>query len=299
MREWRWIGAALAGFAGQVEAQQAAPPPPPADDAIVVTGERGKGSPEQRFVAAIAAPSNNGQLARFTDKVCPRSFGLGGENDEALARRIRKVAAAAHVPVADADCRPNLVVLFVQDRRQAIARWRVDRPDFFAGLAPSRIAALAGGGDPVASWQIVRVMGKDGRPIGKADSDMYDYMVNEQTVPSRLVSSIQIEFSASFVLIEQKTIGNASLTQIADYAAMRTLANTDAKAAAAQRLPTILSLFSNDGEPVPLSVTQWDLAYLTALYDSPLAVRASMQKRAMGKQMTRDRDEESAGSDRR
>lgn len=288
MRTWPLIAVALAGWYGAAIAQ--ATDTPGVVDDIIVSGQRGKKSAETTFVEAMAAPSGNGQLARFTDKVCPRGLGLSEENNQALARRIRKVAAAAHIPVAEENCKPNIVVLFVQDRRQAIARWRKDRPDFFTGLTPPRINALASGTDPVTTWQIVRVMGKDGRPIGKSDSDMYDYMVNEQTVPSRLVSSIQIEFAATFVLIEQKLIGNASLTQLADYAAMRTLANTDAPAAAGQRLPTILSLFSNDGQPVPLSVSEWDLRYLTALYDSPLAVRAGSQQRAMGKAMQRDKE---------
>lgn len=267
-----------------------------AADDIVVSGQRGKQDPAKAFVEAMAAPSANGQLARFTEKICPRGFGLSEQNNSVLAQRIRRVAVAAKIPVAADGCRPNIIVLFVPDRRQAIARWRKDRPDFFSGLTPSRISALATGTDPVTSWQIIRVMGKDGRPIAKADSDMYDYLVNEQTVPSRLQSSIQIEFSATFVLIEQKLIGDASLVQLADYAAMRTLANTDAMAATGQRLPTILSLFSSPGEPVPLSLTEWDLRYLTALYESPLAVRAGNQQRSMGKLLKRDSDQDDGGS---
>lgn len=291
MRYWLLMLAAAVGLHDGAMAQ--------ATDDIIVSGQRGKRDPEKAFVEAMAAPSANGQLARFTEKICPRGFGLSEQNNQGLAQRIRRVAAAAKIPVAEEGCRPNIIILFVTDRRQAIARWRTDRPDFFTGLTPSRISALAAGTDPVTSWQIVRVMGKDGRPIGKADSDMYDYLVNEQTVPSRLVSSIQIEFAATFVLIEQKLIGDASLVQLADYAAMRTLANTDAMAAAGQRLPTILSLFSSPGEPVPLSLTEWDLRYLTALYDSPLAARASQQQRSMGKLIKQDADRGDSETGRR
>ncbi|WP_066969421.1 hypothetical protein [Rhizorhabdus dicambivorans] len=282
MRPWSWIAVALLGAHGGVLAQ-AAP-----DDTIVVLGERDRQTKEQRFVEALAEPSRNGQLARFTDKVCPRSLGLSDKNNQDLARRMRRVAAAAHIPVAEEDCRPNVVVLFVQDRRSAIQRWRVDRPDFFAGLKPAQIDRLAAGTDPVAAWQIIRVKGRDGRPMGRVDSDIYDYMVNQQAVPSRIASAIEIDFSASFVLIEQKLIGNSSLVQLADYAAMRTLASTDPQAGDKQRLPTILSLFTSPGEPVPLSVTQWDLGYLTALYDTRLASRARDQQRAMGKTLERD-----------
>jgi hypothetical protein len=288
MRQWRWVAILLVGLHGTCLA--ASDVPSTSDDTIIVSGERGGQTKEQRFVEAMAAPSRSGQLARFTDKVCPRSIGLSEQSNADLARRMRRVAAAAHIPVAEEECRPNVVVLFVKDRRGAIARWRADRPDFFAGLTPAQVDRLAQGADPVAAWQIIRVTGKDGRPMGRTDSDNYDYLVNQQAVPSRIGTSIEIGFSASFVLIEEKLIGDSSLVQLADYAAMRSFASTDPQAGNAQRLPTILSLFSHPGEPVPLSVTQWDLGYLTALYDTQLASRARDQQRAMGKAIERDKE---------
>ena len=77
-------------------------------------------------------------------------------------------------------------------------------------------------------------------------------------------------------------------SQLADYAAMRTFANTDPDAGAVQKLPTILSLFADSSEPVPLSVTQWDLSYLSALYKARLAASGNAQQRSMAKQIRSD-----------
>ncbi len=70
--------------------------------------------------------------------------------------------------------------------------------------------------------------------------------------------------------------------QLADYAAMRTLARTDAAAASSQPMPTILSLF-DAGNPAaaPPSLTHWDLGFLTALYRIDPAFDERAQRRAI------------------
>lgn len=280
------IFAAALAACGSAQAQQSPPAAAP-DESIVVTG-RVPGKEERIFVDALAAPSRNRQLARFTQPVCPTSFGLSAADDRRLVRRMRRVAAAAGLAVGAEDCRSNVVVLVVPDRRQAISYWRRNRPHFFDGLTPADVRELAEGTGPVAAWQVVHVKGPGGRQIGRAASAHYDYLVVPEALGSRLGSQIQIEFSASFVLVEADALGDASIVQLADYAAMRTFARTDAEAAAAQRQPTILSLFERSGEPVPLSVTQWDLNYLTALYQAPLAAPARDQQRAIARAFLRE-----------
>ncbi len=286
MRKWLWTAAALALLHGSAIAQQGVAPE--SDGAIVVSGEREKLARERGFVEAVAAPSHSGQLARFAEDICPLSFGLGEQDSQKLMLRMRRVATSAGIPVGKQGCKPNIIILFVPDRQKAINHWRTRRPDFFNGLTPGQLKRLADGAGPVAAWQILLVKGAGGRPMGRTDADGQDYLVNLDTRPSRITSSIEIEFSASFVLIEQKAIGNASIVQLADYAAMRTLANTDPDAGAVQKLPTILSLFAESSEPVPLSVTQWDLSYLSALYKARLAASGNAQQRSMAKQIRSD-----------
>lgn len=211
---------------------------------------------------------------------------------------MRRVADAAGLPVAGERCRPNAVVFVVADRKKAINQWRLNRPDFFAGLTLLQINALADGDGPVAAWQVVQVKGPDGRLVGKAapggtqltrlESNHYEYLIVPGAEGSRQGRQIRIEFFGSFVLIEKSAIGNVSIGQLADYAAMRTFANTDPQAAVAQPLPTILSLFTQSAEAAPLSVTRWDLSYLKALYDTRLESRAADQQREMAHSIKRD-----------
>lgn len=277
------VPAAQAGQDGAAESVQ--------EDSVVVTGRRDAPPPEATFVEALAVPSANRQLARVEKPVCPAALGLSGADAEALTRRIRRIARAAGAQVADARCRANLVVLVVANRARAIEHWRRQRPDFFAGMTQREIDALAGGSGPVVAWQVVEMKGPGGRQVGRVDS-MYDYSIVPEAIPYRLGRQVQFEFSGSFLLVEAAAIGDASITQLADYAAMRTLARTDPAAAMAQPLPTILAMFERPGEPVPLSVTEWDLRFLRALYSARIADNAAAQQRDMARSVRRQAEVE-------
>lgn len=285
-------GALLLGIADAAMrpamAEPAAPPAEASDPAaatIVVTGQPRTGHAERRFVDALSRPASHGQLARFAAPVCPIAFGLEATDAGRVADRMRQVAAAVGMRVADKDCRPNIVLLVVPDRSRAIAHWRRNRADFFSGLTPRQIDEIAAGDGPVAAWQVVAMKGKGGRLVGRGDSDTFDYVVVPEATPYRIGSQIEFEFSGAFVLVEAAAVGDATPVQLADYAAMRSFAATDPAGAVDQALPTILTLFSGDRDTAPLSVTEHDVRYLTALYKTQIASRADDQQRAMAKAM--------------
>lgn len=199
---------------------------------------------------------------------------------------MRRLAEAAGIPVTAPKCRPNVLVLVVPDKRAAIEHWRVKRPDFFDGLEQRQIRELADSEGPVAAWQIVHLKGEGRRSIGRDTLGVNNHYVLGEGSPSRLGKRTQLEFFAAFVVIEAKAIGTATLTQVADYAAMRSFANTYPRAAAVQSVPTILWLFDNTREEkAPLSVSHSDLGFLKALYDTRRANSAAEQQRAMARSM--------------
>ncbi len=263
-------------------AEPAIAPSPVETSDIVVTGERGRDRRSENFVDAIAEPSAKGQIARFEDPLCPASIGLTDSDAAIVDRRLRRVAEAAGVRTAKPGCRTNLVILVVDDRATAIAHWQKSRPDFFEGLTKREVGALAGGEEPVAAWQIVAMKGADRRPVGRTESDTYDFTVHNQVVPTRIGTTIQFEFYGAFLLVEAAALKDMTLMQLADYAAMRTLARTDATAGATQATPTILSLFNPEGAAAaPPSLTHWDLGFLTALYRIDPAFGESAQRKAI------------------
>lgn len=282
-----WIAGALAFvLAGSAGAQTNGTPAPSAtpESDIVVVGDKGQERQIRTFVDALSLPSRNSQIGRVEDGICPRSLGLSERDNALFARRMRRIAEAAGIPRADEECAANIVLFAVPDKKAAIDHMRVKRPDFFDGMLPREIAKLADGAGPVAAWQIVRVTGEGRRAVAEDRSGVNAHYVLDHVQPGRIGTRIQLEFSASFIVIEAGALREATLVQVADYAAMRTLAKTDPEAAVAQPTPTILSLFEPGREATaPLSVTHWDLSFLKALYDTRPAYSGAAQEKAIAR----------------
>jgi hypothetical protein len=273
-------------LAGMAAAMAAPAPGPPAEPDIVVLGTRQGDRQVRDFVEALAVPSANKQLGRAEDGVCPLSFGLAPRDGARFVQRLRRLAEAAGVPTAGESCRPNVVLFVVPDKKSAIEHWRVKRPDFFEGLLPRDVRALAGSAGPVSAWHIVHQKGAGRRAVGENVDGISNHLVVNHASSSRIGSNIQLEFFAAFIVIEASALREATLTQVADYAAMRTFARTDPQAARTQQAPTILTLFEPGLEAAaPLSVTQWDLGFLKALYGTRSAYSAAEQQKAMARSL--------------
>ncbi|PWG02606.1 hypothetical protein [Sphingosinicella humi] len=260
----------------------AEPPASPADDEIVVTGQRDREEAIHDFIETVTVEAN-GQMATFRVPVCPMSFGLPADYNEVVATRIREVASAAGVPLAEAGCDPNLVVIVADDSRDFFHAFRRDRPTLFHALELSEIKDVQKAEGPVRAWQ-VQLRGSDGRParwvrfqVGGSMSPPRQML--DGVTPSRIQKGTRRDLSITFVVFDLAATDGLTLTQIADHAAMRTLARTEPADA---RAPSILALFNEDG-PHPDSLTTWDAAYLKALYATNNTVAASQQQSNMAR----------------
>jgi hypothetical protein len=98
-----------------------------------------------------------------------------------------------------------------------------------------------------------------------------------------------MELVSSFVLIAARAVAGLTLTQIADYAAMRALAKTRAPASTSG--PTILRLFDeNNASAKPAELTSWDLGYLRSLYLTDNRLTANSQEAAISAGIRRSLD---------
>src|SRR5205085_975148 len=156
----------------------------------------------------------------------------------------------------------------------------------------SFVSELTAAPGPVAAWQVVDDVGTDGMPLGQArmggDSTPVR-TVNTIGSPSRLKSLIRRTFLGSIVVVEAKALNGVSTRQLADYAAMRTLAPTDTRRQVtlpAESILTLLDAGKAPGDAAP-SVTWWDYAFLKSLYatsnDVAAAAQRDQMKRVVGK----------------
>jgi len=270
--------------------QVAAVSAPPTDE-IVVQGERQR-TRVQKFVRQLTPAPFDGQLAKFLAPVCPASVGLLPQQNKQVADRIRQVSKAIGADIAPEGCTVNLLVLIVPDKKVAIQQLRGRRPDLFGDLPSVEIRHLESVPGPVTAWQLVDVIGSDGMPLGSARLDATGddiRIVRVVGTPSRIRKLTVPQFRGSVLIVETHALDGISTRQLADYAVMRTLASVREPSSA---LPadSILTLFNPgvSGGSAPLSVTQWDYAFLKSYYASSNSVVASSERHELQERMQKE-----------
>jgi hypothetical protein len=260
---------------------------------IVVEGKRPSRSATEAFVRELTPSPLGGQLGRFLDPVCPVVVGMSEADKGLVENRMRRVAAAVQVPVAPQRCAPNIYVVLGRDKREIIDGLRNQFPGLVEGVPRPLMKRLIHGPEPVAAWQTVDVIGSDGMPLASArmsaDGDPVRIARTVGT-PSRIEAKTKPYFVASVLVIEGKALRGVTTRQLADYAAMRTLAPTDTTRESKLPAPSILSLFNPDAAPdaAPQSVTWWDVKFLKSLYAFDNAVSASAQRSSMSRYMAKE-----------
>lgn len=263
---------------------QTEPPPPPAkqDAPIVVTGTRTTDDEIADFVDAFTPGSPRGQLARFEFAICPLVSGVDAAQKLPIANRIRAVAKAAGVPVGGPKCKPDILVIVTPDKKALILGLWHKSLDYFGDLRPKDVRALADSAEPAVAWHIPGAMvGADGRPLD-TDPDG-GFAVNRTIVQGgHITMATHPQFSVAIVVIDARAIEGLTLNQVADYAAMRTLIQTDPSKLGKSAAPTILkALDAPMGSPVPVTLTEWDLGVLRGFYAADPNTTTASQRASM------------------
>jgi hypothetical protein len=266
---------------------------PQADDRdsegnVLVIGTRDMGEAASDFVRQITVETAD-QIAKFSDDICPASFGLPAAYNVVIVERMRQVAQATGVGTARAGCRPNVVIITADDTGELVTRLHDERADMFRGLELADIRRVMRSDQPIRVWQMVETRGADGRPT------QWIELVPGRTVraltgvmPSMTQESTRQDLAMSVVVFDVDAIEGMTLTQIADYAAMRSFARTGTGRVPYRR--SILTLFDDSAaEGVGVdALTPWDAAYLRALYATNNTVSGARQRSDMARMIERD-----------
>ncbi|NJC04910.1 hypothetical protein GGQ97_000703 [Sphingomonas kaistensis] len=276
--------AVLLALSGIGSANVAPPPPsttPSAGDAdIIVRGKREREAEIKGFIDALAPSRFSGQLARFSTEACPGVLGLVPAQSAAVVARLRRIGEAVGVPLAKAGCKPNVWLVVTTDRAALAAKvrgsWKSGpdgRPD------PGRSTDLA------TVLHAERLLDANRQEIGvKVDAGDGDggYYQSEIFTSNRIRPSATRTYAASALIVEPRTLEGLTTLQLADYAAMRLFARADPARLGPAAPPSILAaLAAPVGSELPESVTQWDVAFLKALYRSDDRSYANAQKDEM------------------
>jgi hypothetical protein len=258
------------------------------DQPIVVTGQKESRKAIQDFVGALTKIPSYEQLGRFEHSVCPAVYGLARPQAEAIASRIRLVAKTIGVVVGGDHCAPNLLLVATSDKQAFLEALRQHRADDF-GIADSQIRALEKQPGPAAAWQVQGPpMGADGRDL---EVDPGTGQIVNRTIEggSRITVPVHPQFDGAVVVVERKALPGLTVTQLADYAAIRALTGADPARLAASGAPTILHVLEVPmGGSAPVTMTEWDFAFLRSYYDTRRDLRTASQRSAITDSMAKD-----------
>ena len=261
-------------------AQDSAGPRPEAasDQEIVVQGVRPSTRQVRQFVRALTDVRSSGQLSRFHLPACPAVMGLPAVQNARIVERMRLVARAAKIPLAPVKCSANTFVIVAPDKPAAIAELNRLFPAYFSQMSDHEVRKLAADTNPAAAWHVKTLMTADGELAAKGTaSDAY--IVKSVNTPSRIKAASMPTFVASVVVIDVKSAAGLTVTQLADYAALRTFADIDPERVVKTGMPSILgALTQPDDRPLPVTLTHWDIGFLKSLYTTDNAYLAGFQR---------------------
>lgn len=242
-----------------------------------------------RFVAEVAEPNARRGLARWSDRVCVGVANLRGDAAQYLVDRISTVAEDIGLSAGAPGCTPNILVIASDDAGGLAAQLVDERRRAFrmGGSGMDRGGAalrdFVATERPVRWWQMsVPVDSETGTPAVRIPGecrddcmDPSDYApVIDVFATSRLKTQIVDDLTRSIVILDVDDVNSVSITQLADYIAMVSLAQIDPEADTSG-YASILNVF--DDASAAASLTDWDLAYLEGLYS---AQRNDLNRRA-------------------
>ena len=251
-----------------------------AQQEIVVTGQKLDRDVVYDFVNDVTVDVK-GQIAMFRAPICPFADGFAEDQNERVEKRIRLVAEKIGIPTAKEPCSPNVILMVAKDARATLRKLAQKKPILFQGILPTEVRGLLREEGPVWTWQTIEENGSDGRSSpsskeyktgssgptgggaggGAAHSRFEDNAGTlRTTIHSRILKTTRPDLFASFVLIDFRAVEGLTLTQIADYATIRTLARTQAKPTLQQRSILRLLDVPADQRAGLDQLTVWDLA---------------------------------------
>lgn len=270
-------------------AQDAPPASTPAaatqSDTIIVEGKPLADEARVRALARAITPrvGFDQPLARFTDPVCFATAGLPRSMLQTIGARLAEDAAEAGIRLAGDGCDPNIVVIFVDDGRAELKTLVKRRPWLFRDKQPSEIRAILDEPGPAHVWSVSETRSRDGDRLNYGDGGAPSLKV---WIASRIGLPVRRDMLSTVMLIDRKAVLGRSLHQIADYAAMRTLAMVRPKGATGG--DTILALFDPDVPASPAGMTGFDRGYLKALYEGSGSQRAFTKVAMIARSINKD-----------
>jgi len=241
----------------------------PESDSTVVVHARKEEEAVRAFVAEIGEGPKGVNLARWDRKVCVGAINVTPDYAQKLIDRVSLVALAVGLEPGEPGCTANVLILATTDGDALATRVVKDHRAIFHppetvddNLGQNALDEFQSSDAPVRWWHVSRtVLSDTGQPIARGQ---------QITVrgSGRLRNNVRQELAHALIILDTSRIGTVSFSTLADYVAMVTLAQVDAEADL-REFPSIMNMFGGETVDQTARMTDWDLDYLTALYETP------------------------------
>jgi hypothetical protein len=256
------------------------------DDTIIVTGQ---GQPvtiravqrQARDIAVRQGDWRDVPLARFEDRLCPGVTGLAPDVAALIIDRVRANARMLGVRVQDDGCAANFVIVFTPDGGALLRRLMEENPINFQYLNQGQKDDILQPG-PVHVWTSVEPRTLTGMPIAQSRDLTRPPVMGVHAAHTRIYTTTRRDITSVMIAFDNDAVRNLSVGQLADYATLRGLAQT--RPAGGLAIDSILSLFEGTDAP-PQRLTNFDVAYLRALYADLPNLPAAMKLGNVGEEL--------------
>jgi hypothetical protein len=252
----------------------------------------------REFVSHIPVVSNSDEsFARWDTPICPLIAGLPRDDGAFVFTRLSEIAAAVGAPLGSRQCRANFIVLVTSDPVASLKTWaeRVHYQHLFGEADPEKIKVFLKTQRAIRVWyNEQQASAENGSVLSPGSSSNGPEISGPGAMGVTTVRSFdanRLEWNAVWTIssvievVDAGAMKGFKIGQMADYIAMAGLAqfNLDADFGTA---PTILRLFQGTQDAKPSSLSDWDKAYLKALYHTRQSSR--LQTDLIRQSMLRD-----------
>jgi hypothetical protein len=225
------------------------------------------------FIEQVSRPPAGQALARWNTPVCVRVTNMQPAAAQMLIDRIAAVGSVLGVTPGEPDCRPNVLIVTAasEDAAELISRAVDERS---SGFRPSRagtdlgaaaLDAFVNSTEPVRWWHVsLPVQTETGETAISLDGEDGAPMIRMPDA-SRLHSPIRNDLARVIIVVDAERLRGVSFPALANYVTMVALAQMNPRTDF-RETDSILSLFSRPDHPGQM--TEWDAAFLMALYQS-------------------------------
>jgi len=289
--------ASLLAVAAQTVAETPAPDRTAPTQDIVVTGDPlDEAERVSTFLERYARTTRIGQLARWHEPVCVRTWGLPLEQNALISNHVMDVAERIGARTDRSEsCVPNVRIGFTDDPQQAIDQVARRAPLVLGFHYASQHDRLTRIRFPVQAWYATITGGTDGDGL----LDAVGYETVNGRAGSRLGRDIASSFAHVLILADSRIAIGREAAEIGDLLAFLALAQS-APTDDCDPGGTILNLLNPACEPGQRNAafTDRDLAYLEALYYVTPTLGPSQQRGAIAIRMRRDLTDDQGLSER-